>query len=101
MDLVTFTEETLNGKLHFLCSEKIKYFCVPWLIVPSRSNKNPALNLVLHNLSSAAWIKTNGKNAYSRCLPYMTSLDAFHLSLDLMGLVSIRNKVEFGLTSEK
>ena len=29
VDLVTFTEEILNGKLHFLCSEKvfdIKYF---------------------------------------------------------------------------
>ena len=24
MDLVTFTEEILNGKLHFLCSVKIK-----------------------------------------------------------------------------
>ena len=25
-DLVTFAEETLNGKLHFLCSERIILF---------------------------------------------------------------------------
>ena len=31
-DLVTFTEEILNGKLHFLCNEIVKfgmYFCTP------------------------------------------------------------------------
>ena len=28
-DLVTFTEEILNGKLHFLCStEKVQFICL-------------------------------------------------------------------------
>ena len=27
-DLVTFTEETLNGKLHFLCSDYLSPFSV-------------------------------------------------------------------------
>ena len=26
-DLVTFTEETLNGKLHFLCSVTLRHGC--------------------------------------------------------------------------
>ena len=28
-DLVTFTEQMLNGKLHFLCSEQYDQVCVP------------------------------------------------------------------------
>ena len=30
-DLVTFTEEILNGKLHFLCSDK--FFLLPILVI--------------------------------------------------------------------
>ena len=34
-DLVTFTEEILNGKFHFLCSETSRQFC---LAVPKYSH---------------------------------------------------------------
>ena len=42
-DLVTFTEEFLNGKSHFLCSEKLVFFTVYYPFF----NGNLAVVLVL------------------------------------------------------
>ena len=47
-DLVTFTEEILNGKVHFLCNET--HALVPFL------NTNPILNNLSANLTK--WSNT-------------------------------------------
>ena len=50
VDLVTFTEEILNGKLHFLCSEK-------WLTDERRGDLFPAGTILRdpHHRKSPSW----------------------------------------------
>ena len=54
--LVTFTEKVLNGKLHFLCSEKLATrlvkFGQPWVITVKRIFENMPISWLLNIIIS-------------------------------------------------
>ena len=64
--MVTFTEEILNGKLHFLCSAYCTQLIVPTsyqsqhctLLQKNSNNNNPAGNCMF---------KVNNRNTRTRC----------------------------------
>ena len=85
-DLVTFTEEILNGKLHFLCSGRVLYtllnapaplFIINVQYISTESLFKGLMHLILgqySNLSTRAVVATNHLHYQNPLLPFVAKL---------------------------